>query len=67
MEFDVKYKSDNNIELYTRDLNVVSSSFPEILRFFVNKDLPDIVLDGEICVLRMTPSCLFSYYKKELE
>ena len=27
------HKSDNNIELYTRDLNVVSSSFPEILRF----------------------------------
>ena len=60
------HKSDNNIELYTRDLNVVSSSFPEILRFFVNKDLPDIVLDGEICVFKNDTILPFQLLQKRI-
>ena len=36
--------------LYSRDLNDITASFPEIATFFMNLDLPDLVLDGEICV-----------------
>ncbi|HCI69951.1 MAG TPA: hypothetical protein DHV30_04895, partial [Balneola sp.] len=43
--------SDGRIELFSRDLNEITSSFPEIIEFFSDKQLPDLVLDGEICVL----------------
>lgn len=40
------------VKLYSRDLNDVTYSFPEIELFFYNKKLPDLVLDGEICVYK---------------
>jgi len=42
----------NKVELYSRDLNEITHSFPEIVQFFVSHDLPDLVLDGEICVFK---------------
>ena len=44
--------SDGRIELFSRDLNEITSSFPEIIEFFSDKQLPDLVLDGEICVFK---------------
>lgn len=44
--------SGNNIEFFTRDLNNTTSGFPEILEFFKTRNLPDVVLDGEICVFK---------------
>ncbi len=42
--------ADNNTEIYSRDLNEITHSFPEIEYFFKNSSLPEVVLDGEICV-----------------
>ncbi len=42
--------SDNCVEIYSRDLNEITRSFPEIQDFFKQRAFPDVVLDGEICV-----------------
>lgn len=42
----------SKVELFSRDLNVVSNQFPELVDSFAIKDLPPVVLDGEICVFR---------------
>ena len=44
--------SSNCVKLYSRDLNEITSCFPEVLKFFKHKDLPPVVLDGEICVFK---------------
>jgi DNA ligase-1 len=41
---------DNEVRLYSRDLNEISHSFPEVISFFEDKQLPPTVLDGELCV-----------------
>ncbi|WP_069132346.1 ATP-dependent DNA ligase [Rhodohalobacter halophilus] len=42
--------SDSKTLIYSRDLNEISRSFPEVKAFFNRRNLPDVVLDGEICV-----------------
>ena len=42
----------SKVELFSRDLNVISNQFPELVESFASKDLPPVVLDGEICVFR---------------
>ena len=42
--------SDNRVEIYSRDLNEITRSFPEVQDFFKQRAFPDVVLDGEICV-----------------
>jgi DNA ligase 1 len=42
--------SENRVEIYSRDLNVITHSFPEIQDFFNDRELGSVVLDGEICV-----------------
>lgn len=44
--------SDGKVGLFSRDLNDITPSFPEIIEFFSNRDLPNTVLDGEICVFK---------------
>ncbi|HMB98064.1 MAG TPA: ATP-dependent DNA ligase [Balneolaceae bacterium] len=44
------HHSENKVEIYSRDLNEITRSFPEIQSFFKERALPEIVLDGEICV-----------------
>ena len=44
--------SGKRVELYSRDLNDITHSFPEIVDFFIERNLPDLVLDGEICVYK---------------
>lgn len=41
---------NNNIKIFSRDLNDITRSFPDIVAFFKEKQLPATVLDGEICV-----------------
>ncbi len=41
---------DNEVRLYSRDLNEISHSFPEVISFFEDKQIPPTVLDGELCV-----------------
>jgi DNA ligase-1 len=40
----------NQIKLFSRDLNDITKTFPEIIAHFENKKLQPTVLDGEICV-----------------
>jgi DNA ligase-1 len=54
------------VELYSRDLNDITHSFPEIVQFFVKKDLPDIVLDGEICVFKDDEILPFQLLQKRM-
>lgn len=44
--------SGKKAALFSRDLNVVTHSFPEIVQFLQERNLPDLVLDGEICVFK---------------
>lgn len=58
--------SRDKIELFTRDLNVTTSSFPEILTFFKDRNLPDVVLDGEICVFKDDTILPFQLLQKRM-
>jgi len=40
------------VKLYSRDLNDITSSFPDIVKPFAAKNMPPSVLDGEICVFK---------------
>jgi len=44
------HHSEKKVEIYSRDLNEITRSFPEIQNFFKERALPELVLDGEICV-----------------
>ncbi len=58
--------SDGRVELFSRDLNQISSSFPEIVEFFSGKQLPDLVLDGEICVFKDDTILPFQLLQKRM-
>ena len=58
--------SDGRIELFSRDLNEITSSFPEIIEFFSGKQLPDLVLDGEICVFKDNTILPFQLLQKRM-
>ena len=42
----------NSIKLFSRDLNDITKTFPDIISTYTEKELPPTVLDGEICVFR---------------
>ncbi|NIV11796.1 MAG: ATP-dependent DNA ligase [Aliifodinibius sp.] len=58
--------SNQQVELYSRDLNDITNSFPEIVQFFIKKDLPDVVLDGEICVFKDDEILPFQLLQKRM-
>ena len=58
--------SNQQVELYSRDLNDITHSFPEIVQFFVSKDLPNLVLDGEICVYKDEEILPFQLLQKRM-
>lgn len=58
--------STQNVELYSRDLNDITHSFPEIVQFFLSRDLPDLVLDGEICVYKDEEILPFQLLQKRM-
>ena len=58
--------SGQQVELYSRDLNDITHSFPDIVQFFVKKDLPDVVLDGEICVFKDDEILPFQLLQKRM-
>ena len=41
-----------NVKLFSRDLNDITQSFPELVGTFQTKKMPKTVLDGEICVFK---------------
>jgi DNA ligase-1 len=40
------------VHIFSRDLNDITHSFPEIVEFFTSRNMPPMVLDGEICVFK---------------
>ena len=54
------------IKLFSRDLNEITPSFPDVARFFLDKDLPDLVLDGEICVFKEEKIMPFQLLQKRM-
>jgi len=40
------------VKMFSRDLNDITRSFPEVATFFLSRNLPELVLDGEICVYK---------------
>lgn len=58
--------SGQQVELYSRDLNDVTHSFPEIVQFFLKRDLPTLVLDGEICVYKDEEILPFQLLQKRM-
>lgn len=42
--------NESRVALYSRDLNDVTHMFPELVEVFLQKQLKNTVLDGEICV-----------------
>ncbi len=58
--------SGQQVELYSRDLNEITHSFPEIVQFFLKRDLPNLVLDGEICVYKDDEILPFQLLQKRM-
>lgn len=58
--------ADERVELFSRDLNEITSSFPEIVEFFSDKKLPKMVLDGEICVFKDDTILPFQMLQKRM-
>lgn len=44
--------SNTKVAIYSRDMNDISTSFPELLSYYGEKMLPTTVLDGEIVVFK---------------
>lgn len=40
----------SNIRIFSRDLNDITNTFPDVVTFFSERNLPATVFDGEICV-----------------
>jgi len=58
--------SGNKVELYSRDLNDITRSFPEIVHFFTQRNLPDLVLDGEVCLYKDDEILPFQLLQKRM-
>lgn len=58
--------SGDEIEIFSRDLNRVTSSFPEINDFFKSRNLNATVFDGEICVFRDNVIMPFQMLQKRM-
>lgn len=56
----------NEVKIFSRDLNDITHSFPEIVEFFRQRELPGTVLDGEICVYRDETILPFQLLQKRM-
>lgn len=59
----------DRVELYSRDLNLLSPSFPELVNQFIEKGrkgMPEVLLDGEICVFTDNTIQPFQWLQKRM-
>lgn len=56
----------NQVRLFSRDLNDITASFPDIDSHFRDKQLPPTVLDGEICVFKENTIQPFQLLQKRM-
>lgn len=54
------------VKLFSRDLNDITSSFPEIISFFKDRDPETLVLDGEVCVFKDNTILPFQLLQKRM-
>ncbi|MCG2587856.1 ATP-dependent DNA ligase [Rhodohalobacter sulfatireducens] len=56
----------DEIKIYSRDLNDITRSFPDIISFFRERQLPPTVFDGEICVYKDDTILPFQLLQKRM-
>lgn len=58
--------SGSRVRLFSRDLNDVTTGFPDITGFFAGRNLPPAVFDGEICVYKDQKILPFQMLQKRM-
>ncbi|MDZ7756266.1 ATP-dependent DNA ligase [Rhodohalobacter sp.] len=58
--------SGREVRIFSRDLNDITHSFPEIVEFYRQRELPEMVLDGEICVYKDDTIMPFQLLQKRM-
>ena len=56
----------DRVVIFSRDLNEISHSFPDVVQFFKKKSLPPTVFDGEICVYKNNVILPFQFLQKRI-
>lgn len=54
------------VKIFSRDLNDITRSFPDIVNFFSERELPPAVFDGEICVYKDDTILPFQLLQKRM-
>lgn len=57
---------ENTVQIFSRDLNDITRSFPEIVSFFIERKIPATVFDGEICVYKDDTILPFQLLQKRM-
>jgi len=57
---------ESRVKLFSRDLNNITRSFPDVVEFFADQNLPPMVLDGEICVYKDDTILPFQLLQKRM-
>jgi len=65
MRCQIHIKADQ-VRIFSRDLNEITHSFPEIVTYFEERKLPGMVLDGEICVFGDDTIMPFQHLQKRM-
>ncbi|MCH8566652.1 MAG: ATP-dependent DNA ligase [Balneolales bacterium] len=60
------HANSQNVKLFSRDLNDITNSFPDLAANYKTKNLPDTVLDGEICVFKSDKIQPFQLLQKRM-
>jgi DNA ligase 1 len=55
-----------NVKIFSRDLNDITPSFPDIAEFFLKRNAPPVVLDGEICGFKENSIMPFQMLQKRM-
>ena len=56
----------DQVKIFSRDLNDITNSFPDIISFFRDRPMPPVVLDGEICLFKEDKIMPFQLLQKRL-
>ena len=57
---------EKDVKIFSRDLNDITNSFPDIMSFFIGRDMPATVFDGEICVYKDETILPFQLLQKRM-
>jgi len=58
--------SDGEVKLFSRDMNEVTESFPELKPFLLERIKKNVILDGEICVFKNDTILPFQLLQKRM-